>query len=154
MNNCQTKFSVYQLGILTKAQKLKDHINNALRDVDFKHRCLKEMKIMNRHIAIILSYEHRYEQSAIRPIHFLINKARLPNIQVGRNIILHTSQISISESFNKDDVIKSHPSESEIQIREKGKRRVENECVLTLMPVPELHQSQFRVSIIVIICRV
>lgn len=61
MNNCRKEFSVYQFGILSKTQKLKDHIDNALRDVDFKHRCLKEMKIMNRHITIILTFEHRYE---------------------------------------------------------------------------------------------
>lgn len=39
MNNCQKKNSVYQFAILSKTQKLKDHIDNALRDVDFKHRC-------------------------------------------------------------------------------------------------------------------
>lgn len=40
MNNCRKKNnSVYQFGILSKTQKLKDHIDNALRDVDFKHRC-------------------------------------------------------------------------------------------------------------------
>lgn len=44
INNCQKEFSVYQLGVLTKTQKLKDHIDNALRYVDFKHRCLKQIK--------------------------------------------------------------------------------------------------------------
>lgn len=39
MNNCEKNNSVYQFGILSKTQKLKDHIDNALRDVDFKHRC-------------------------------------------------------------------------------------------------------------------
>lgn len=82
----------------------------------------------------------------------LINKARLPHIQNGHNMTLHTSQHTFSESFNKDDVKKL---QSEIQIRKKGKRRPEKECVLKLMPVPELYQSsQFPVSIIVIICRI
>lgn len=68
----------------------------------------------------------------------LINKARLPHIQNGHNMTLHTSQHTFSESFNKDDVKKL---QSEIQIRKKGKRRPEKECVLKLMPVPELYQS-------------
>lgn len=121
---CLTIFSLYQSEMLRKANRLKDCLGNALREVDFRHRCLKQMRKMNRHIATILRYEHEHEQSAIRPIQFLINKSRLPQIQ--------------DSPFNKEGVIESLCG---ILIPERGYRRVGKDCLLKLKSSPELHQS-------------
>uniref|UniRef100_K1PYF6 Uncharacterized protein n=1 Tax=Magallana gigas TaxID=29159 RepID=K1PYF6_MAGGI len=51
---------------------------------------------------------------------------------------LHTSQLSMTESLNKEDVMESL---SAIQITERGNRRVGNQCLLKLMSSAEFHQS-------------
>nr|XP_034309930.1 uncharacterized protein LOC117683900 [Crassostrea gigas] len=140
---CHTEFSLNQSKMLTKAQKLNDLIDKVREDFmckvfydfDFKHRCIKQKIEMIKYIASLQIYVHRYEQSAIIPLQFLsfIKKA-LPQIQFTH----HTCQLSITESFNKEDVMESLVA---IQITERGNRRIENKCVLKLMAVPGLHQS-------------
>lgn len=141
IKTCLTKFSLYQSEMLRKASRLKNCIDNVLRGVDLRHRCLKQMRKMNIHLAIILRYEHGHELSEIRPIQFLINKSRLPQIQDTPHLTLHTNQLSTTLSFNKEAVIESL---SGIQIIERGNRRVGKDCLLKLMSSPELYQS-FRV---------
>lgn len=141
IKTCLTKFSLYQSEMLRKASRLKNCIDNVLRGVDLRHRCLKQMRKMNIHLAIILRYEHGHELSAIRPIQFLINKSRLPQIQDTPHLTLHTNQLSTTLSLNKEAVIESL---SGIQIIERGNRRVGKDCLLKLMSSPELYQS-FRV---------
>nr|XP_034305492.1 uncharacterized protein LOC117682306 [Crassostrea gigas] len=51
---------------------------------------------------------------------------------------LHTSQLSMTESLNKEDVMESL---SAIQITERGNRRVGNQCLLKLTSGAEFHQS-------------
>lgn len=146
IKTCLTKFSLYQSEMLIKAKRLKDCLGQALRDVDFRHRCLKQMRKMNikqmrkmnRNLATILRYELEHEQSAIRPIQFLINKSRPPQIQDSSDLILHTSQLSTTTSFNKEGVIESLCG---ILITERGYRRVGKDCLLKLKSSPELHQS-------------
>lgn len=93
---------------------------------------------MHRHLAIILRYEHGHEQSAIRPIQFLRNKSRLPQIQDTPHLTLHTNKLSMTLSFKKEAVIESL---SGIQITERRNRRVGKDCLLKLMSSPELYQS-------------
>nr|XP_034309971.1 uncharacterized protein LOC105327789 [Crassostrea gigas] len=141
---CRTEFSRYQSEMLTKAQTLKhliDYIQNNFMcnvfcDFDFKHRCLKQQKEMIRHSLSLQRYVYLYEQGrVIRPLQFLSSiKTALPQIHP----TLHTSQLSMTESLNKEDVMETL---SGIQITERGNRRVGNQCLLKLMSGPELRQS-------------
>ncbi|XP_065932116.1 uncharacterized protein [Magallana gigas] len=145
VKTCHTEFSPLQLEMLTKAPKLKDLIdkvvydllNNVLCYFDFKHRCKKQKIKMIRHIVRLRRYEHRYVQPAFTfsALQFLsFTKTALPQI----HLTLHTSQLSMTESLNKEDVMESL---SAIQITERGNRRVGNQCLLKLMSGAELHQS-------------
>ncbi|XP_065929641.1 uncharacterized protein [Magallana gigas] len=141
---CHTQFSLYQSQMLTKAQTLKhlidyiqkDFMCNVFCDFDFKHRCLKQKKEMVIYIVSLQRYIHIYEQRrVIRPLQFLSSiKTALPQIHP----TLHTSQLSMTESLNKEDVMESL---SAIQITERGNRRVGNQCLLKLTSAPEFHQS-------------
>uniref|UniRef100_K1QI68 Tripartite motif-containing protein 3 n=1 Tax=Magallana gigas TaxID=29159 RepID=K1QI68_MAGGI len=142
---CRTEFSLYQSEMLTRAQTLKHLINyihkdfmcNVFCDFDFKHRCLKHKKEMTRHIVSLQEYELRYVQPEFifSALQFLSSiKKALPQIHP----TLHTSQLSMTESLNKEDVMESL---SAIQITERGNRRVGNQCLLKLTSGAELHQS-------------
>ncbi|XP_052692433.1 uncharacterized protein LOC128170711 isoform X2 [Crassostrea angulata] len=145
VKTCHTEFSLLQSEMLTKAQKLKglidyvvyDLLNYVLCDFDFKHRCEKQKIEMIRHIVRIRRYEHRYVQPAFTfsALQFLsFTKTVLPQI----HLTLHTSQLSMTESLNKEDVMESL---SAIQITERGNRRVGNQCLLKLTSGAEFHQS-------------
>eukprot|EP00105_Crassostrea_gigas_P043728 XP_019927876.1 PREDICTED: uncharacterized protein LOC105340573 [Crassostrea gigas] len=116
---------------------LYDLLNNVLCDFDFKHRCLRQKIEMNRYIVNLQRYVHIYEQSEIEfsPLHLLssIKTPCLPQI----HLTFHNSQLSMTESLNKEDVMESLT----IQITERGNRRVEIESLLKLMSVAEFHQS-------------
>ncbi|XP_065939210.1 uncharacterized protein [Magallana gigas] len=143
IKTCRTEFSRYQSEMLTKAQKLNDLIdyvvydllNDVFCDFDFKHRCLKQKIETNRHIVSLQRYVHMYEQSTFSALQFLSSiKTALPQI----HLTLHTSQLSMTESLNKEDVMESL---SAIQITERGNRRVGNQCLLKLTSGAEFHQS-------------
>ncbi|XP_065937594.1 uncharacterized protein [Magallana gigas] len=145
VKTCHTEFSLLQSEMLTKAQTLKelidyvvyDLLNNVLCYFDFKHRCKKQKIKMIRHIVRLRRYEHRYVQPAFTfsALQFLsFTKTALPQI----HLTLHTSQLSMTESLNKEDVMESL---SAIQITERGNRRVGNQCLLKLTSGAELHQS-------------
>ena len=145
VKTCHTEFSPLQSEMLTKAQRLKDLIdyvvydllNNVLCYFDFKHRCKKQKIKMIRHIVRLRRYEHRYVQPAFTfsALQFLsFTKTALPQI----HLTLHTSQLSMTESLNKEDVMESL---SAIQITERGNRRVGNQCLLKLTSGAEFHQS-------------
>eukprot|EP00105_Crassostrea_gigas_P036939 XP_019921087.1 PREDICTED: uncharacterized protein LOC105324301 isoform X2 [Crassostrea gigas] len=145
VKTCHTEFSPLQSEMLTKAQRLKDLINYVVYDLlnnvlcyfDFKHRCKKQKIKMIRHIGRLRRYEHRYVQPAFTfsALQFLsFTKTALPQI----HLTLHTSQLSMTESLNKEDVMESL---SAIQITERGNRRVGNQCLLKLTSGAELHQS-------------
>ncbi|XP_065939274.1 uncharacterized protein [Magallana gigas] len=142
IKTCCIEFSRYQSEMLTKAQRLNDLINyvlydllnNVFCDFNFKHRCLKQTMETNRHIVSLQRYVHMYEQSTFSALQFLsyIKKA-LPQI----HLTLHTSQLAMTESLNKEDVMES----LSIQIKERGNRRVGNQCLLKLTSGAEFHQS-------------
>ncbi|XP_065932341.1 uncharacterized protein [Magallana gigas] len=145
VKTCHTEFSPLQSEMLTKAQTLKDLINYVVYDLlnnvlcyfDFKHRCKKQKIKMIRHIVRLRRYEHRNVQPAFTfsALQFLsFTKTALPQI----HLTLHTSQLSMTESLNKEDVMESL---SAIQITERGNRRVGNQCLLKLTSGAELHQS-------------
>uniref|UniRef100_K1QSC7 Tripartite motif-containing protein 2 n=1 Tax=Magallana gigas TaxID=29159 RepID=K1QSC7_MAGGI len=141
---CRTDFSLYLSDMLTKAQTLKhlidyiqkDFMCNVFCDFDFKHRCLKQKNEMIEHIVGLQRYVYRYEQRrVIRPLQFLSSiKTALTQIHP----TLHTSQLSMTESLNKEDVMELL---SAILITERGNRRVGNQCLLKLTSGAEFHQS-------------
>nr|XP_034316848.1 uncharacterized protein LOC105339828 [Crassostrea gigas]XP_034316849.1 uncharacterized protein LOC105339828 [Crassostrea gigas] len=142
---CHTEFSLYQSEMLTKAPKLKNLINKVKKDfmknvfchIDFKHRCLKQLIEMSSHIVSLQEYELRYVQPefTFSALHFLSSmKTVLPQI----NLTLHTSQLSMTESLIKEDVMESLTA---IQITDRGNRRVGNQCLLKLASGAEVHQS-------------
>uniref|UniRef100_K1PFM4 Tripartite motif-containing protein 2 n=1 Tax=Magallana gigas TaxID=29159 RepID=K1PFM4_MAGGI len=145
VKTCHTEFSLYQSEMLTKAQKLKDLIDYVVYDLlnyvfcyfDFKHRCEKQKIEMIRHIVRLRRYELRYVQPefTFSALQFLSSiKTALPQ----KHLTLHTSQLSMTESLNKEDVMESL---SAIQITERGNRRVGNQCLLKLTSGAEFHQS-------------
>lgn len=101
---CHTEF---QSAIFTKAQKLKDQINIALRDVEYKHRCFKQNIKIKKYLAFLHINEQKYERSANRPIRFLKMKFHIPKINIIPHLTLHTSQLFLNESLSKKDVIES-----------------------------------------------
>ncbi|XP_052692429.1 uncharacterized protein LOC128170707 [Crassostrea angulata] len=145
VKTCHTEFYPLQSEMLTKAQRLKnlidyvvyDPLNNVFCYFDFKHRCKKQKIKMSRHIVRLRRYEHKYVQPAFTfsALQFLsFTKTALPQI----HLTLHTRQLSMTESLNKEDVMESL---SAIQITERGNRRVGNQCLLKLTSGAELHQS-------------
>ncbi|XP_065939209.1 uncharacterized protein [Magallana gigas] len=143
INTCRTEFSRYQSEMLTKAQTLKDLIdyvlddllNKVLCDFDFKHRYLKQKIETKRHIVSLQRYVHMYEQSTFSALQFL---SSIKKVISQIHLTLHTSQLSMSESFKKEDVLESL---SAIQITERGNRHVGNQCLLKLTSGAEVHQS-------------
>lgn len=79
IRTCNKIIQVFQLELSTKAQVIMYRLYNGLRDVDVKHRYLKQMKKMIILIAGIQKYEQKNEKSAISPVKFLKNKKPPPN---------------------------------------------------------------------------
>lgn len=133
---CQTDFVLFRQKMLTKAQGLKNRVSYVLGDVDLKHNCLKQKVKMNKHLANLLRYEYIYEQSAFSPVKLLstVKKIRIPKV----DLTLHTSLLYMTEPLNIKCLIQSITG---IQFSKRDDRRVGNECLLKLMPVPKLHQS-------------
>lgn len=86
---------------------------------------------MVRHLASLQRYVQRYEQAGIKPLKFLlfIKKVHVSLI----HITLHTSQLSMTESLNKGNVIKNLTG---VQITEKRNKQVEVQRLLKIMPRP------------------
>lgn len=114
-----------------------DLVKNVLRDFNYKHRCTKQHKVLAGYLDSILEYEHNFDHSAVRPVQFLKMKSHFPKVHDIPHLI-HHCQLSMTKSFNKKDVGESMRV---IEIADRGKRRVKIEPRLTLMPVPQLHQS-------------
>lgn len=136
IDTCKKEISLYQTKTLTKAVRLKEIMNRMLLDFQVKHRCIKQKMRMKCHILSIEKYTHSNEKSTVRPIKFLLSMKTSLLLMI--NLTLHTNKISLSKSPKKEDFIESL---FEIQITKCGKRRLKNERQLSMMPVPELHQS-------------
>lgn len=138
MKTCLTKFSLYESDMFIKAKRMKDCLDNKWRYVDYKHRCLKQTKKLNKYIANIQKYDNRYEYSVFNPVQFLMNKSILPNIQGSPDLTQHTNLQSMNDPLINVDVMESL---TKIQITKRWKRHKENKRPLRLMSCPELHQS-------------
>ncbi|XP_061186272.1 uncharacterized protein LOC133194307 [Saccostrea echinata] len=144
IKTCHTEISNRQSEMSVKAQRLKNLIQNILYDVKIRYasymmnRLKQQKRKMNRHLTSIENYEHRSEQSANRPVKFLLflNKPRFLKIKDTPHLTQH-ALLSLVEEINKKDVVKL----GEIQITERGKREVRNESLLKLMSTPVLQKS-------------
>lgn len=140
IKTCLNKFSLYQSEMVTKAHKINDRINFVLNDLmfnvfcdfNFKHRCLKQKLEISIHLVSMQKYEYKYEMSAESPIKFLLYKRTTCHPKTHHT--LHTSQLSMTELLNQEDVMESLCG---IKITERGNRRVGNVRQLKLM----LHKS-------------
>lgn len=105
LKTCLTKIQLLKSDMLTKAQQLKECLIKPLRNCRCKHRCLKQMMRMNNHISTLQNYEHIFEQKKNKPVQYLlfIKKTDLPFMFIK----MHTSQLSVTESLNKIDVMES-----------------------------------------------
>lgn len=132
-----TEFRLRPLKILINAKKVNDiieHVQNKSK-FDIIHRCLRQKNKMSIYLASIQSYENIQEQSAMKPIQFLMSKNKHPRNRTLRN---HTSKLLMSQEINKEMVIQLF---TPIELKQGGKRRVVNEDLLKLMPSPEIHKS-------------
>lgn len=113
IKTCHNKTSLHQSKMITKAKTLTKIIDIVKRDFmitescdfDFKHSCVKQKMKITKYITSLQRYVHKYEQSANCPLKFLssIKTAQLPQI----HITLHTSRLFMTESLNKESLMKS-----------------------------------------------
>lgn len=135
-NICHETFTLYQSESLKRAERLTDCLCDGFCGFDFKHRCLKQRRKLNKYIYSTQKYEHRYEQSAINPVQFLREKSHIHQIYVSPHLIIHTNNHSIDNAINTKNVMESL---TDIKMRDGKKRHVENERLLKLMSGVELH---------------
>lgn len=135
---CRSKFACLNLEMSTKAQTLVKYITSKLRSyLKPKHRCLKQMRIINGHISRLLTIEHKYEQSAFCALEFLSSAKTVSLLKI--HLTRHARQFfRMNESHQRKDVFQSL---GQLKIAEKGKRCVGNEYLLKLLPSPKLHHS-------------
>lgn len=139
-NNCKIKLSQCQSELLLATKRLNDLTdivqNDLLSYFDFQNVPSKQKIKSIRHIVSLQMYVHIYEQSAINPLQFIsfTKTTRFPNI----HLTFNSSQVSMSESLKKKDVMDSL---SRLQITDRGKRHVRNARPLKLMPYPKLLHS-------------
>ncbi|XP_065941163.1 uncharacterized protein [Magallana gigas] len=132
----QMEFSLNQSSILTKTQKLKNRINKSFKNVALKHRCLKQKLEAYRYISSHQIFEQMYQQSAFIPLQFILSTKAIRISYI--HLTLHTIKLFMSGSLDKEGVTKILNA---IKIKERGKRRIRNDQLLTLMSAPEVHKS-------------
>lgn len=138
IKTCQEKFSLSQLEMQTRAQQLKDLIDNWFHDVEINHNCLNQKREIKRYTALMQKCEVIYEQSAIIPVKFLLSKKAICHKKL--DLKLHTSKLFMTESLNKDHVMRSL---IDVKITENETRQVDR--LFQKMSVPKLTHS-FRVK--------
>lgn len=120
--------------MLTRASKLNNKIDRALIKVDYKHSCLRQIVLMNKHLARLENYEHTYDWSATTPVKVLlsIKKTKCHRLYLER----HNNQMFLTELIRKEDAINCI---NKIKKTDRGKRYEEK--FLKLMSFTKLHRS-------------
>ncbi|XP_061171140.1 uncharacterized protein LOC133180690 [Saccostrea echinata] len=125
-------------------QKLKILIDTAVCDLKIRHRpfvskLLHQRRTMERYLARIENYECISEESANRPVKFIlsIKKTIVSNIKNTPNFTQHPLVTETDESDMAKNVIELLKG---IQIVEKQKRNVKNDRVLKMMSAPVYHR--------------
>lgn len=123
-----------------KADSLKGLIDrlkyNGFYELGMKHRCWNQKIKISTYLASIREYELRHEQSGIQPIKFLLSKNKYPRPMT--TILKNSTRILLGQAINKEIVSQLL---TQIELKQGGKRRVVNEDLLELMPIPKIHQS-------------
>lgn len=143
MSTCKKELVFNKLkAILKKSQNLKLAIDTLPNELCVKYtlllieRAFKQIVKMKMHIRSIHIYEQSIEQCANRPVQFLrfITTDHIPNVQTTPHL---TKQVIFSLTHNSyvEDLIKLL---SQIQIKEKRKRQVDNKLLLKYMSFPSL----------------
>ena len=138
MSTCKKELVFNQLKpILKKSQNLQHAMDTVPNELCVKYKLLlierafKQIEKMKRHIRRIHIYEQLFELCAKRPVRFLrfITTAYFPNVQTTPHL---TKQVifALTHNIYVEDLIKLL---SQIHIKEKRKRQVENKLLLKHM---------------------
>ena len=133
--------------VLLKMPKIiKDSIfNDICREITVKYKqllmhkvCIQKMKA-KQYILTIQTYDNRCEQYVSRPVEFLrvFKKSPFPNMQDGP-YLPQQFLFSLTQEISMEDLIKLL---SDIRLIGRGKRRIVDEILLTLMPFPVLKKT-------------
>lgn len=126
-----------------KAQRLNHFIHNAMRAKIYQSKralifsIQKQFSTIKHCIVSMQEYEHTYEQSAMKPVGFILlwKDQNLQKIFQQLNYVHHVC-LFMTDSINRTDVVKTL---TDINIVEKDKRQVGNEQLFKSMPFLFLH---------------
>lgn len=131
--------------MMKKSQEIKKTLDRLPDQVDMmcKNRYFQllreQKKQMKKHLAILQIYEELLEQSANRPVKFLLFvKKHVPSHINDMPILKKQIMYSLAEEFNMKILVQVM---SRIQIKERWGRKAENELLLQSMPFPVLQKS-------------
>lgn len=86
-----------------KPQKLKDYVDNT-SDSYCNHRCLRQIRKINRYIECIQTYEYNIENSTTVKLLLLIKKNNLLQLKSISQLVYHNN-LYMTETLIKKDVI-------------------------------------------------
>lgn len=125
-----------------KAKQMKDLINVVINCECMKCKSLlsselrKQTTKMKRHLGGIQSYEKKYEYLATRPLQYISFLKKTISIKL---YLTQSSQLSMNESFKRNDVIDKL---RKIQVIENERQQMGNERLQELIPAPVQQSSQ------------
>lgn len=67
-----TSSSFAHLDMLTRASKLNNKIDRAMKQFDYKYSCSRQIILMNKHLARLENNEYLYDWSATTPVQVLL----------------------------------------------------------------------------------
>ncbi|XP_062568070.1 uncharacterized protein LOC134230320 [Saccostrea cucullata] len=139
ISNFQTKMSA-------KGQNLKDLFDTVICDVKIRRKCFiyrlqHQIRTMNRHLASIENYEHRYEHSANKPVEFLVYlKKSFSQRITGPTYLQKHALVPLCAKINTDSYALITLL-GQIQLRETRKRQIKKESLLKLISSPVLYKT-------------
>lgn len=143
LKNNKSDFKTYQTKILkcksdmqANALKLKERIDTAFCEFDFKHSCLNQETKLHKRIGKIYRFEQKFQQSSNKGIQFIrfIKKKRFPKIQSYQGLKRH-AHLSLTDPLSFHEIEEPF---CDLTITEKGKRSRGYESQLKLMQSPKL----------------
>lgn len=138
VKTCPKEIEKIHPEICKKAQRLNHFIHNAMRAKIYKSKralifsIQKQCSTIKQCIVSMQEYEHTYEQSAMKPVGFILlwKDQNLQKIFQQLNYVHHV-RLFMTDSINRIDVVKTL---TDINIFEKDKRQVRSEQFLKSMP--------------------
>lgn len=143
VKTCPKEIAKIQPEMCKKAQRLNHFIYDAMCDKINKSKSVlmcslqTQISTMRQCIISMQDYEHTYEQSAMKPIGFVLlwKNQHLQTIFQHLNHVHHI-RLFMTDSVNRRDVVKTL---TDINIIENDKRQVQNEQLFQFMPFLFLH---------------